>query len=743
MAAVRALGSRPLLRLPGRGPDSPDTLAVIEALNGRDEGVRYAAVEVADRFPYPRVFECLITLLDNPAVQTTAFEKLKAMGHLPDREKLEALRQDVPGLRDSVINVLETMGAMSHTEALLAKLDSGSIDGPELVKLKDPRSIPKLLAVATTNGTYPQHNQLAIETLIALQMPETAEPLIGLLNSMRDARRGNPVGQRRPRRGAMGLGSHPGTREAIIRALAALGDRRAIAPIRAALNADQSPFVHARLIYFDALLELQDPEALKFTEKLPGMDDPVQVEALLTMLVRHDDERVLPLLEEYLHKEQFATLAAEKLSYLLSDGAQRALAGRLKQTEHALHGRWVKGVIRNPIWLADHRYLVPDAVAAPVPSEGLRGYEGAQQRQISRQRWPRREMLGDRDSQAEWFKQARRHPAETIECHVDATQEVGDCLLLRLSLVNRGDAALKIAASDFALQIDGEWSPAIRLLADAPPPTVVAPALVHKSSVIRYWGDTELPPGETVHGWLGFEFASLARRLPSAQGTACTLYIKAGDRAATFDLTNNELDALHITDRRSSFHDSLHAIEIEGRLNSLNVKLFIERLHNLTADNRGYMIVADAKACLVTNPALSTWRDWLKKHATADTMPELVVSRLQDNQVWNTLSPEVHRYWTEDLAAIALLARRPGSGRLLLAHLADERFAVRAAVAEALSHHLAEEGVAEALIPLLNDPHPAVRMAAAQAIAEPKRPFARRVAAAWLADRDGRVDRDG
>lgn len=725
MAALRALGSTPLVHAPGRGPDSADTRAVIEALNGRDEGVRYSAVEVADRFPYPRVFDSLTALLDNPEVQTSAFEKLRMMGHFPEREKLEALRdEDPPGLRYSAIGALEAIGAMSHAEALLAKLDAGNLsrdDCLDLVRLKDPRSIPKLLGL-TKNKKYVQESQPAVETLIALQMPETVEPLIELLTANTGG--GNAADGRRPR-GERFVHFHPGTREAIIRALAALGDRRAIAPIRGAMNADQYAPLQRRLVYLDALLELHDPDALMFTEQPAGMDDPAQVEALLTMLARHDDERVLPLLEEFLHKEQFAALTAEKLSYLLSDEAQKALAGRLKQADHPLQARWVEGVSRNPIWLADHRAIVPDAIAAPVPSEGLRGYEGVNQRQISRQRWPRRETLGDCDALSAWFKHAPRVPTEAVKCHVDSTQQLGDCLVLRLSLANHTDAALKVAAADFALQAGGECSAAMRLLADAPPPTVVARGMTHvlNASAISYWKDAEVPPGTTAQGWLAFEFASATRTLPSAFDEACTLWIKAGDGAAAFDLRENECGALHLTDRRSSLHKSLHVIEMNGRLNSLNVRSFIERLRDLTADDRGYLLVANPKSCLVSSHAVSAWHDWLKKHATAETMPVLVVGKRQDDHVWNSISSEVRRYATEDLAAVALLERLPGSAKILLAHLVDPRYLVRRAVAEALSHHLAEQGVAEALVALFNDPHPAVRMAAALAIAEPKQPL--------------------
>ncbi|MGH7139989.1 MAG: hypothetical protein ACREHD_29975, partial [Pirellulales bacterium] len=363
--------------------------------------------------------------------------------------------------------------------------------------------------------------------------------------------------------------------QTIVRALAALGDPKAIEPIRNALaGRRQFPLSH-QLVHFDALLTLKASDALPAGEQLVAPNDVAQAAELLTMLARHNDEQVLPFFTEFLKNGSFAAMAAEKLSYLSFEGAERLLSERLRQTGHPMHSRWIEGVRRNPLWLAkpEHKALVSGAAATPAPYRNptyrnAAHYEAAERRQVSREPWPRREMLGDAAALQAWFSTAALHPAGAIECRVDLTQDLAG-LFLRIKLVNQTDADLQVSASDFALQVGDGWSAAMRILPDAPEATILNQAAprVLKASRLAYWPDVVLAPGKAAEGWLAFELPRAKRKLrgdAAASPIGWTLWFRAGEKATAFDLFANEADAFRIVERRSPLDENLPVIEVQG-----------------------------------------------------------------------------------------------------------------------------------------------------------------------------------
>ncbi|MGH7134525.1 MAG: hypothetical protein ACREHD_02230, partial [Pirellulales bacterium] len=147
--------------------------------------MRSSAVSVAERFYFPQVTDRLMRLLDDPAVQSTACQKLADLKHMAARDKIDRLRTTTadPWVQFAAIQAMERLGAMSHREAFFARLDAGELskdDCSEIVRLKDPRSISKLMDLIKNDGAG-RSAQSVIETLIALRIPETVEPLIELL----------------------------------------------------------------------------------------------------------------------------------------------------------------------------------------------------------------------------------------------------------------------------------------------------------------------------------------------------------------------------------------------------------------------------------------------------------------------------------------------------------------------------------------------------------------------------------
>jgi len=349
-AALAALGDRKAEAPPeARTDDSPDTAAILVAMDEPNAAVRSAAASAAGVFPCSRVRTALAALLDDKdqSVQLAACASLGELKAQEGLEKLNVLRTSAdPRLKEAALEALKGIGELSEVDVLLEKIKSGRADGTELQALaktqaknevKDPRVLSAL--VAELNGS---DRAMAAYSLAELGDREAVGPLIDTLQRTR------------------GSDQVP-----IVITLGKLGDPRAIEPIREAYVFAGEGF-RTRFSYVEALLRLKAPSAVEDAAKLlPIANSLPEKPFLLQALGRYGGEPAIAVIEPYLDDQEVCRYAAYALALADSPKVLPALEQRLLSADYAYGPKLLQGLAQQPRWLDDNYQLLKKASDSP------------------------------------------------------------------------------------------------------------------------------------------------------------------------------------------------------------------------------------------------------------------------------------------------------------------------------------------------------------------------------------------
>ncbi|MGH7141004.1 MAG: HEAT repeat domain-containing protein, partial [Pirellulales bacterium] len=342
MAALWALA-------PWRTADdnSPEAMVLVKAMHDRDPGVRIKAAEGATWSQSERVKRELLNLIDDkaPWARIQACHSLRMLKYRPAIPKLkEAMTSRDATLSCAAIDALIEIGELSKFDAALAKIERGNPDVrdvEEAARANDPRAIPALISLldqkkhgrgggggtsSSSTGSVISH---AARALGNLHDTQAVEPLLAALDEC----------------------DFLVEWMSIVEALGRLGDGRAIAPIRKAMR--RKPNLDDGLVGYEALLSLKAPGVLdELRERLKQASSPAAVGPLLEVMARHGDERMVPVAEHYLDREEFCSVAAKAMTYLRSSVAITPLERRLKSSDYAFGPQLLNGLRQNQEWLS-------------------------------------------------------------------------------------------------------------------------------------------------------------------------------------------------------------------------------------------------------------------------------------------------------------------------------------------------------------------------------------------------------
>jgi HEAT repeat protein len=349
-AALAALGDRKAEAPPeARKDNSPDTAAILVAIDEPNAAVRSAAASAAGVFPSPRVRTALAALLDDKdqAVQLAACASLGELKAKEGVEKLNALRTSAdPRLKAAALEALKGIGELSEVDMLLEKLKSGRAGGAELqalaktqskAEIKDPRVLAAL--VAELKGP---NRTMAAYSLADLSEREAVGPLIDTLQRTR------------------GSEQIP-----IVITLGKLGDPRAIEPIREAYAFAGEGF-RTRFNYIEALLRLKAPSAVEDAAKLlPIANSLPEKPFLLQALGRDGGELAIAVIEPFLDDREACRYAAYALALAESPKVLPVLEKRLLSADYAYGPKLLQGLAQKSKWFEDYPEFLKKASDSP------------------------------------------------------------------------------------------------------------------------------------------------------------------------------------------------------------------------------------------------------------------------------------------------------------------------------------------------------------------------------------------
>jgi HEAT repeat protein len=333
--------------------NSAEVAAVVKAMHDVHPKVRMKAAEGAAWTQSERVKQELLRLLDDEAREARfhACHSLRLLKYRPAIPKLkEVMNSRDAMLSGAAIDALIEIGEISRFDGALAKIerqDPSVYDVDAIAESDDPRVVPALIGLldpkryGNSSDTVIAH---AARALGDRQAQEAVEPLLAALSET----------------------DFPVEWMPIVAALGKLGDARAIAPIRKAMR--RHPKLDDGLVGYEALLSLKAPGVF---EELPGLlkqrTAPAALGPVLEAFARHSDERMVPIIEPYLDREDSCIVAAKAMTYVRSPAALAALKRRLNAADYALGPQLLAGVWRNAEWIdgADGRDLLDAAGQSP------------------------------------------------------------------------------------------------------------------------------------------------------------------------------------------------------------------------------------------------------------------------------------------------------------------------------------------------------------------------------------------
>jgi HEAT repeat protein len=245
-----------------------------------------------------------------------------------------------------------------------------------------------------------------------------------------------------------------------------------------------------------------------------------------------------------------------------------------------------------------------------------------------------------------------------------------------------------------------------------------------QAAQLPFLKDAKLAPGATAEGWLAFNLGSLQQVMFQPGALANKTWIlegKVGPHPIHFDLKAAETALIADKARPSKLDDSVQVIEIGPRINALNAAKVLDLLRSVPAGDHGCVLVLTNQECLFDGLATMQFQQQIFQINNSGNQP--VVSnegRNPTNQGFGFQGffsyGQIPQVDSEVSGVLTILGRRPGTGETLIKHLGDETSGTRTAAAQALTQHLAEAGVVQALAKAVADAEPNVRMAAVGAL---------------------------
>lgn len=325
---------------PWRASDdiSREVVALVNAMHDGHPGVRIKAAESAAWTQSERVKRELLLLLDDdaPEARIQACHSLSLLKYRPAIPKLkEAKAGRDAELSGAAIDALIEIDALSRFDGALAKIERQNpsvYDVDAIAESDDPRVVPALIGLLDPKKYGHSSDAVISHAARALgnrQAKEAVEPLLAALAEC----------------------DFPVEWKPLVEALGKLGDSRAIIPIRKAMR--RKPNLDDGQVGYEALLSLKATGVLdELRERLRQSSSPAAVGPLLELLARHGDEITVPIIEHYLDREEFCSVAAKAMTYLRSSMAVPPLERRLTSADYVLGPQLLSGLRQNPEWLS-------------------------------------------------------------------------------------------------------------------------------------------------------------------------------------------------------------------------------------------------------------------------------------------------------------------------------------------------------------------------------------------------------
>ncbi|MBI3861576.1 MAG: HEAT repeat domain-containing protein [Planctomycetia bacterium] len=241
---------------------------------------------------------------------------------------------------------------------------------------------------------------------------------------------------------------------------------------------------------------------------------------------------------------------------------------------------------------------------------------------------------------------------------------------------------------------------------------------------LSYLKDARLAPGASAEGWMAFNVARFGQEMfqPGALGAKnWLLHGKIGVHPVKIDMKKAELAALGAKARPATVDRSVQVIELGSRLNALNSAALLDALRAVPRDDRGCVLVLKGRECLVDGLAMQHLQTQMFQIVNNGHMPVISTEGGTVQNMGYGLSGyfgpgAMSHYPSEEAAVMAILGRRPGTGQVLVKHLADKSAEVRGSAAQALTGHLTEPDVVAALAKSVSDEDAGVRMRVVSAL---------------------------
>ncbi|MBS0263227.1 MAG: HEAT repeat domain-containing protein [Planctomycetes bacterium] len=239
--------------------------------------------------------------------------------------------------------------------------------------------------------------------------------------------------------------------------------------------------------------------------------------------------------------------------------------------------------------------------------------------------------------------------------------------------------------------------------------------------------ETRLAAGQAIEGWVAYSLNIPALQQSGFQPQVLPnhewiLEGQVGPHPLHLDLKAQETALIADKLRPSKLDPSVQVLEIGSRVSVLNASKILEQIRAVPADERGVVLVLKAQGCLFDGLSNMLFQQQIYQLTNAGVQPVVSVEGKPEDQNSHSyqnyfLSGQLPRVNSESAAVLNILGRRPQTGATLVKFLKDESIEMRRAAAQALTAHLPEEGVVEALAKAYGDEDATVRAAAITALA--------------------------
>ncbi len=329
-------------------------------------------------------------------------------------------------------------------------------------------------------------------------------------------------------------------------------------------------------------------------------------------------------------------------------------------------------------------------------------------------------------------------PDEPVEVRlaVDLTQCSGNygpnsILYFKVTIGNESGAPLDFKVAELELKADDQPMPPFSYEPNVYYGAPVFPdASTHaqvQSHALSYLKDTTIAAGAVLEGWMAFNISSLQQLIYQPGGLAGKTWIlegKVGAQKVRWNLSETEIAVVGATTRPSKLDASVQVIEVGSRINALNAVRLVEALRAIPVNDRGCVLVLKDKDCLFDGVATQHFQQQQQQLFQFGPNGNMPVVSTEGGTIPQH-GTGYHGYFgngqismlpSEAAGVLTILGRRPNTGDTLIKHLEDKSPDIRAAAAQALTPHLAEAKVVEALAKTAHDDEPKVRSAAVGAL---------------------------